>query len=257
MLEWYRRLRREHLLAEPYPEEWEAHIVRNVAHYRGLTAEERQGLRKGIRILIAEKTWEGCNGLEITEEMKVTIAAQASLMLLAKEHDFFSRTVSILVYPTAFAIPDENFPDDKSQSVGIVGQAVYRGPVILAWDEVLEEGRDPSLGQNVVIHEFAHQLDFLDGSSNGTPDLESAEQAQRWREVMSQEFAKLRHDIENRHHTFLGKYAATNEAEFFAVASEKYFTQPTRLRHFHPSMHQALADYYQVDPAKWLSGART
>jgi Mlc titration factor MtfA (ptsG expression regulator) len=143
--------------------------------------------------------------------------------------------------------------DDYEGAVAAVGQAVYRGPVILAWDAVLAEGRDPSLGNNVVIHEFAHQLDFLDGYINGTPELVREDLGQRWQDVMTSEYARLVRAVRKGLDTFLGDHAARNETEFFAVASERFFTLPERLRNYHRALYDVLADYYGVDPIKWFT----
>src|SRR5262245_20497375 len=190
MLAWYRQYRRQSLLRLPYPDGWETLLTRNVAHYRLLSAGEQARLRNDLRILVAEKNWEGCGGLLVTEEMKVTIAGQACLMLLGMEHDYFSRVLSILVYPAAFRVYREGPQGDQVGKDAAAGEAVYRGPVIMAWDAALTEGQNPSVGRNVVIHEFAHQLDFLDGYINGTPRLGDGAQDERWYEVMTAEIGR-------------------------------------------------------------------
>jgi Mlc titration factor MtfA (ptsG expression regulator) len=116
----------------------------------------------------------------------------------------------------------------------------------------LAEGRDPSAGGNTVIHEFAHQLDFIDGYADGTLDL-PGEQAERWQEVLTAEYNRLRREIRRGRATFLGDYAATNKTEFFATASERFFTQPAKLRHYHPQLYQMLNVAYAVNPAKWFA----
>jgi Mlc titration factor MtfA (ptsG expression regulator) len=248
---WHRGKRREQVLAEPFPEAWLTFLKSNVFHYRLLRKIERTRLEDDARVLIAEKTWEGCGGLAVTDEMKVTIAAQACLMLMGQEHDYFRRVPSILVYPTGFQITDEHLQEAGWLPMAAGGQAVYRGPVILAWDAVLAEGRDPSLGRNIVIHEFAHQLDFLDGCADGTLDL-AGEQAERWYDVLTAEYGRLRRVVRKGRNTFLGDYAATNKTEFFAVASERFFTQPAKLRHYHPSLYGVLEETFAVDPAEWF-----
>lgn len=239
--------------AQPIPEEWEQYLLRNVAHFHLLNEEERARLCFDTDNLIAAKYWEGCGGLRVTEEMKVTIAAQACLMLLGMEHDYFRRVTSVLIYPSTFLIPHGEWMDDFEGAQAAAGQAVYRGPVILAWDAVQAEGQDPQSGNNVVIHEFAHQLDFLDGSMNGTPELVREDLAERWHDVMTSEYARLLRANRKRRDTFLGDQAAWNETEFFAVASERFFTLPEHLRHFHPRLYEVLADYYGVDPIRWFA----
>jgi MtfA peptidase len=129
--------------------------------------------------------------------------------------------------------------------------------VILSWDRVLAEGRDTSGGNNLVVHEFAHQLDFLDGYVNGTPELLSPVQGQRWYEVMTAEYTRQSEHVRAGRETFLGPYAVRNEGEFFAVASERFFTLPERLRHHHPALYEVLTEYYGVEPIRWFSGSES
>jgi Mlc titration factor MtfA (ptsG expression regulator) len=246
---------RAHLLAQPFPEPWLAFLQANVYHYRLLSETKRARLQNDARVLIAEKTWEGCRGLTVTDEMQVTIAAQAALMLLGQEHDHFRRVPSILIYPSGFLATDEAMEEAGWLPMAAAGQAVYRGPVILAWDAVLAEGRDPSRGRNIVIHEFAHQLDFVDGCADGTLDLEG-ERAERWSEVLTAEYDRLRRHVRQGRDTFLGDYAATNKSEFFAVASERFFARPAKLRHYHPALYEALRENYAVDPEEWFAERR-
>jgi Mlc titration factor MtfA (ptsG expression regulator) len=254
MFPWSRQSRRARLLAQPYPAEWETWPLANVAHDGLLSEDERAWLREDTRIFVAEKHWEGCRGLQVTEEMKVTVAAQSCLMLLGIEHDYFSRVLTVLLYPTAFALPSED-GDEGEEREAVAGQAFYHSPVILSWDSVLAEGRDPAAGDNLVIHEFAHQLDFLDGSINGTPELFSPELADRWYEAMTAEYHRQVRHVRKGRETFLGDYAARNEAEFFARASERFFTVPARLQHYHREVYEVLAEFYGVEPIEWFARA--
>src|SRR4051794_36102245 len=166
---WLRARRRRKLLAEPFPSWWQPHLDRNVGHYAILSPAEQARLRDGARVLIAEKRWLGRGGLFVTEEMKVTIAAQAALLLLGADRGYFPRTRDVVVFPTEFRTPTalDDWEDDELSDTFSAGQAVNRGPVLLAWDDVLREGREPACGYNVVLHEFAHQLDYADGASAG------------------------------------------------------------------------------------------
>jgi Mlc titration factor MtfA (ptsG expression regulator) len=243
----------EELLTDFFLEEWESYLHQNVAHFPLLDETEQIRLRADLWVLVTEKNWEGCRGLQITDEMQVTIAAQACLLLLHLEHDYFSRVSSILVYPSVFVVPLGMWMDEFDLTHAASGQAVYRGPVILAWDAALAEGRDPSTGKNLVIHEFAHQLDFLDGVLNGTPDLADPSHAERWGEVMLAEYTRLQRHLRRGRQTFLGDYASKDEGEFFAVASERFYTRPERLRHLHPGLYEVLVEYYGVDPTRWFT----
>jgi Mlc titration factor MtfA (ptsG expression regulator) len=248
---WNSNRNREWLLTQPYPEGWESFLVNNVAHYRLLDSEEQTSLRNDSRVLVAEKNWEGCGGLTLSDEMKVTIAAQAALMLLGREHDYFRRVPTILVYPSTFVIPADEGLEERQWEIAATGQAVPRGPVILAWDAVLAEGREPSLGRNVVIHEFAHQLDFLVGSIDD-PSLGDPELEQRWREVMPTEYRALVRALDRGRPTLLGEYAGTDEREFFAVASEIFFTRPDQLQQRHAELYRLMADFYRLEPVQWF-----
>lgn len=228
-------------------------MFRNVAHYSRLSQEEQSHLRNDARILVAEKQWEGCGGLEMTDEIRITIAAQAALMLLGTKNDYFSRVLSIVVFPSEFELPKEEWEDEEAEGRVVGGQAVDYGPVILSWDTVLAEAQDPSMGQNLVIHEFAHQLDFLDGYTNGAPPLKGKQQAAKWRETMTAEFTRLRRDYRKDRETFLGDYAASNATEFFSVASERFFMVPVQLQHYHAKLYHLLAEYYRVDPVRWFT----
>ena len=224
----------------------------NVFYYQLLNDAERTRLENDARTVIAEKTWEGCGGLEITDEMKVTIAAQACLLVLNLElADYYARVSSILVYPSRFLIPSRfegtEVIFDGGQATS--GQAVYRGPVILSWEDVLEEGRDPLLGSNVVFHEFAHQLDMLDGGIDGTPFLRSEKQRKQWQRVMTREFDRLVAASKRGEATLLDKYGTRNEGEFFAVATECFFNWPAQMRRWHPRLYELLRGYYRQDPA--------
>ena len=250
---WLRRRRRRRLLAEPFPAAWNETLEKNFVHYAYLTAADQDRLRDLLRVFVAEKHWEGCDGLVMTDEIKVTIAAQACLLLLGMEHDYFSRVLTILVYRSSFHSQErhslgalELVDDDVSLS----GLAHYRGVVVLVWKDVRRAGRRPHAGENVVWHEFAHQLDMLDRSVDGTPPLKSSDQRRRWKEIMTAEYNQLVADNESGRPTLLDEYGASNEAEFFAVATECFFDLPGPLRQEHPSLYSLLAEYYGQDPAE-------
>lgn len=245
---WLKRRRRQQILASPFPPEWLAFLRRNVVHYRFLNEKEQARLRDDLRIFAAEKTWEGCGGLRITDEIKVTIAAQACLLVLGMEHNYYDRVLSILVYPQGYHVPHED--DESGRHVDDrLGEAHYRGPVILSWAEVLSDGRHPERGANLVFHEFAHQLDMLDGVIDGTPPLASAEQSRRWHEVMTAEYQQLIEASEHGRATLLDQYGTTDEAEFFAVATECFFDRPVQLSRRHPQLYGLLREYFHQDPA--------
>lgn len=255
MFHWFRNRRRNKLRKRPIPPEWEEFLRTNVGHYCMLYDAERIELRALMQVFIAEKQWEGCGGLELNDEIIVTIAAQACILLLGLPHNYYRNVESILVYPSA-VIPPEQTPGVFEQinrplegPMPIAGQAFTRGPVILVWDSVLHGARHPRNGHNVVYHEFAHKLDMLDGAADGTPPLAS-DQLAEWVDVCSREFLRLRSLAENGQKTFLDAYGTKNEAEFFAVATEEFFDRPLELLKYAPDLYQLLSSYYRQEPAE-------
>jgi Mlc titration factor MtfA (ptsG expression regulator) len=254
LFSWLKRRRRAKLLATPFPDEWLGYLERNVPLYARLNEHEQAVLRDELRILVAEKTWVGCGGMQITDEVKVTIAAHAALLLLNIDHDSFARVMSILVYPSGFRAPEGwRRPDGVVDLTGgMLGQAWYDGPVILAWDAVLAGARDAGDGRNVVLHEFAHQLDYLDGVIDGTPPLRKASDYKKWHSVMTREYEQLRAAAESGRPAVLDTYGAENHAEFFAVATEAFFEKGRQLYARHPELYAVLSEYYGQDPAARL-----
>ncbi|QPJ62468.1 MAG: zinc-dependent peptidase [Candidatus Nitronauta litoralis] len=255
MWQWLRNTQRKKILSASFPEEWERCIQSNIQNYHHLNAEEKQRLRNLVQVFIAEKDWVGCNGLEMTDEIRVIIAAHACLLILALPNDYYRKVESIYVYPTTVLSPENSigFFEVRTTPVSgpmpILGEAHRRGPVILVWDAVKRETRHPEHGHNVVYHEFAHKLDMLDDSADGTPPLATPEEYQRWVEVCSKEYLKLCDQVEQGRPTFLDSYAATNEAEFFAVATEYFFSKPETMKDHHPILYQVLQGFYRQDPA--------
>jgi len=241
-----KKWRRKRLLARPFPEAWCEHLDQNVRHFRLLSNEQREKLRQSVVVMVAEKEWVGCRGLEMTDEIKVTIAGQAGLMLLGHEAPYyFDGVLSVLVYPEAFVtdLYQETF-----------GEAWPRGPVILSWRHVKEGGRDPADGLNLVLHEFAHQLDGLDGDMSGIPPLGSRRRLERWREVAEREYVRLVNRADRGEITLLDHYGASNRAEFFAVATECFFERPLAMQRQHPELYAIFSDFYRLDPAQWFAG---
>lgn len=251
MLAWLKRRRRRRLLREPFPESWRTHLG-TVRLCASLDTAEQARLRDDLRVIVAEKHWEACGGMEITDEVKVVIAAQAALLILHLEHDYYRNVGSILVYPDTFQVPrKERLPggvvlEGPSPTLGL---ASLQGPVVLAWDAVRQGNQNPEDGRNVVLHEFAHKLDMLDRFADGAPPLRSRHQYRAWQRVMTEEYAKLVRDAETGRRTLLDAYGATSPAEFFAVATELFFEKSPRMKQRHPGLHALLVEYYGQDPA--------
>jgi MtfA peptidase len=260
MLDWWRERQREKFLRQPFPAEHIAVLERNVKHYQRLGVPDRKRLRDLVQVFIAEKHWEGCGGLTLTDEMQVTIAAQACLLVLELPHRLYENVESILVYPSTVMRPAPRVGVFMGASSHVLsgplaldGEAHLRGPVILAWDRVLRDGARPHDGHNLVYHEFAHKLDMLDGHADGTPELATREQRRRWQAVCERVFLDLRERAERGEATFIDEYGATDEAEFFAVVTEHFFDQPLELRQTEPELYEVFSAFYRQDPAAHVS----
>lgn len=252
------RIRGARLLSR-LTEEESAILDRDFPRHRDLPESLRSRFEGYTRVLMEEKNFEACGGLsEVTPEMKLLISAQAAVLLLElPNHQFYPRLQSILVYPGAFRDPGRrNFDLSEVDDRGtLYGESWETGSVVLSWDNVLAGGRNADDGMNVVIHEFAHQLDQINGSADGVPYLRSPEAYARWGEVCGRHYEALVAATEHRSRpeTFLDPYGATDPAEFFAVASETFFEEPEELRDEHPELYDQLRDYYGLDPAMWSS----
>jgi len=255
MFDWLRDIRRKGILADPFPDAWRETLEGNVAHWNNLDGDERTKLEQLVQVFVAEKNWEGCGGLELTDEIRVTIAGLACLLVLKLEHDLYRNVQSILVYPSTvntrpqLASVSQGLVLEKP-AVPIVGQAMRRGPVLLVWDKILHDAVHPERGHNVVFHEFAHKLDMLDGSVDGTPPIANREQYNRWVDVCSRRYERLKRRASQGKRTFLDTYGATNVGEFFAVATESFFSVPAELKRECEDLYSVLQEFYQQDPAE-------
>jgi Mlc titration factor MtfA (ptsG expression regulator) len=252
MFGWLRERRRARIVAEPFPRSWDVIIDDNVVLARGLDPARRARLRDLVQMFIAEKYWEGCGGLELTEEIQVTIAAHACLLVLNRNDDaaLYDDVASILVYPGTLLVPPRPLGtfEQPRAPIGhgetVIGQAMLGGPVVIAWDAALAGGRGETPG-NVVLHEFAHKLDMATGKIDGTPPLATKADRKRWARVCEASFLRHRGRVDAGWPTLLDAYGATNEAEFFAVATETYFTRPLDLAYEHQDVYALLDDFYR------------
>ena len=251
---WLKNRRRRKILAEPFREEWLTVLREQVGHYAILSEPEQEKLRRIVQILLAEKDWEGCRGLELTDARRVVIAALAAILILGFDDFYFENVQSILVYPNEYTAK-ETHPiaggatlEEESDRLG---EAHYRGPVVLSWAEIQENALYPGYGQNLVFHEFAHQLDMLNGAFDGTPDLPSDELAGRWAGIMDVEFRRLQRAERKGRDTLLDPYGASDPAEFFAVTTECFFDAPRAMAREYPRLYALFRDYYRQDPAGW------
>ena len=238
---------RERKFDGPFPESWLAILRDNVLLYRLLTEEEQARVCHAVRVLSAEKRWEGCRGLVMTDEIGVTIAGQAAIMLLGFDNYYFDELQTILVYPGGFLAESHDPLDEDDEPRRAMGQAFPGGPVILSWWDARWGGKRLD-GTNVVIHEFAHKLGEMGNAAAGRPPLDNRELERRWEEVMGPEFEQLNEDAAYGRPTLIDPYGAESRCEFFAVTSECFFTQPVKLRRRHPALYDLLASFYRQDP---------
>lgn len=246
--------RREKLRAEHFPDEWRAILKRNVPYTKLLDDDEHKELEGLIQVFLAEKSFEGCAGLELTDEIRVTIAAQASLLLLGRDVEPYPGIDVILVYPSAYrakALQAEGGVIIEGEQARL-GEASTRGILVLSWDDVVRGAADVRDGHNVVIHEFAHALDHEDGASDGAPPMSRRANYAPWARVLSTEYDKLVDAEDRRKKTIIDKYGATNPAEFFAVITETFFEKPLQMQQKHPELYEQLKAYYRQDPVSRL-----
>lgn len=252
----FKKWRRKRLGNREFPEGWLRIIEKNVPLYGRLSSEDKAELRRHILIFMCEKRFEGCRGLKITDEIKVTIAAQACVLLLHRETDYYPGLSTILVYPRAFVIrrPEHVGGGVMSEEPReLLGESWHRGPVILSWDDVKHDTADVNDGHNVVFHEFAHQIESSGGKGDDTIVLKNSSSYIAWARVLERDYEKLRQAAAQRQPTFLNQYGATNPAEFFAVVTEFFFEKPKELKEIHPQLYDELRQFYQQDPVSYLT----
>ena len=179
------------------------------------------------------------------------------MLILNRSSAVYPALRYIIVYPTAFIARHESVDEagvSQSESRDLLGESWHNGKVILAWDSVLHGARNFLDGQNLVLHEFAHQLDSESGSVNGAPLLGGASSYRSWAAVLSKEFNDLQDDQRNRRRSVMDHYGATNPAEFFAVATETFFEKPRQMAKHHEELFDVLKSYYRIDPREWQRG---
>jgi Mlc titration factor MtfA (ptsG expression regulator) len=250
----FKKWRRNRLANRQFPDQWLEIIKKNVPFYRLLPADDQKELQRHILVFIGEKRFEGCGGLKITDEIKVTIAAQACILLLHRKTDYYPGLSSILVYPWSYvARSTRNLPGGivaEGPEVRL-GESWHHGSVVLSWDDVRRSAADIHDGHNVVLHEFAHQIDSSFAKGDSTPVLKNTSTFIAWARILQKEYARLQRQVSRNSVTFLDKYGAVNPAEFFAVATEYFFEKPKQLQKLHPELYEELKRFYQQNPARW------
>ena len=248
-----KKRRRERLRQTPLPAEWLEIVHENVPYVASLPEADQQELGGLMQVFLDEKHFEGCGGLELTDAIRVTIAAQACVLLLHRETEVYPKLESILVYPHAYVAKGLHADQEHIMNEGPqtrLGESWGHGTVVLSWDDVRRGASDVRDGHNVVFHEFAHQLDQENTLGPGAPTLPRRSMYLAWARVLGHEYESLLDALEHHRRTLIDPYGATNPAEFFAVVTELFFEKPRQLEKGHPELYEQLRGFYRQDPAR-------
>jgi len=257
-----KKRRRAKVRLRATPQSWVKLIKENCPFYEQLSEQDREKLHAHLNVFLDEKSFEGCGGLLMTQEVRLTIAAQACLLILHRESDYYSRLKSIIVYPTTFNAQVKKHDGHlvTEEDSARLGESWETGSIVLAWDSVKRGGQNHLDGLNVVYHEFAHQLDQVNGAADGLPQLaqelsffdkSNRERLESWAKIMKREYEELCDDSESGRKTLLDDYGTTNPAEFFAVTTEAFFERGPMMKKKHPELYEQFSTYFQQDTASW------
>ncbi|MFV8783311.1 zinc-dependent peptidase [Microbulbifer sp. SA54] len=253
-------------------------LAENLALYRYLAPAQQRELQQNVSLFLRDKEFVGCDGLSVSEEMQVTVAGHACLLLLQRENSCYPDLRTVLMYPDAYVAEEihrEGYIESTRQSAR-AGEAHYRGPVVISWGDLKAGLTHPQRGHNVAIHEFAHKLDEEDGYVDGRPLFANSAEGKTWGPVMREAFFELRERLHTLHHesdsgeepgdttnpagtqrvSVLDTYGAQSPAEFFAVATEAYFIIPLQMEAAHPQLYRELQKFFRTDPAALLRNSR-
>jgi len=249
----FKSRRRTRLRYMPSPPLWRSILEHNLPVFNRLNEEDQAELLSHMKVFLSEKHFEGAGGLVLTDEIRITIAGQACLLLLHRDTDYYPELKSIIVYPSGYTAPEDRhigggiWEEGGEDRLGHTGKGL--SALVLAWDAVRHGAAAPADGKNLVLHEFAHQLDFENQNGDGTPALNSPGDYVAWGRVMSAEFNRLRSGLDaDDESSVIDEYGATNPAEFFAVITEAFFERPRALRKKHPALYAQLQRFYRQDP---------
>ncbi len=253
----FKKRRRQNLMKRPFPDQWQSILHRNVPYVQQLPPGLQTKLQGLIQIFLNEKTFEGCAELEITDEIRLTIAAQASILMLGIEDlsSFYEELRSILVYPEPYVARVKEQHNSFFVEEGFEqrhGEAWSAGNIVLAWDEIKKGASDIQDGENLVFHEFAHQIDYEYGATDQVQEEYGNSHFLSWARVIGSEYQKFLQSLEQNQQTIIDTYGATNLAEFFAVSTECFFEKPQELKSSYPDLYEQLKQFYQQDPESYL-----
>lgn len=248
----FRNWRRARVLKRARLDEhrWQAALAR-VALTRGFSADEARRLRELVILFLHEKRIEAAGEVTLDDDMRLVIAIQACVPILNLGLDYYTGWYAVIVYPQQFR-PQHEYVDEAEvvhvEDDWKMGETWAHGPVILSWEDVQNSGAND--GFNLVIHEFAHKLDMLDGAANGAPPMHANMQLAQWSQVFTEAYADFCNRVERDEATDIDPYASESPAEFFAVCSEAFFEIPHTVRQHYPQVYEQLALYYRQDPIR-------
>jgi len=248
-----KKTRRIRLRKKPVHDSHVQILTRNVRLYRVLPERLKRDLHGHVNVFLSEKKYIGCAGLEVTDEIRVTVAGQACLLLLNREVTYFPGFSTILVYPDAYKTTEVIYDGDIELHEEAVraGESWHRGPVVLSWKDVLRSASGVSDGYNVVLHEFAHKLDEENDDADGLPILQDRAYYEHWAQILSTEYRSLEGRIARGENCVLDEYGLTSPPEFFAVSTESFFEKPVLMKDRLPDLYEQLQRFYRLDPASW------
>ncbi len=241
--------------APVFLEEWLEPILTNVPLVARLPEDLRLCLQERIAWFIATTRFQGCGGLELTEDMILTVAAQACLLVMHRDGKPYPKLKVVYLYPGTFSSVQQQTDGMGLVTEGTVhrlGESWEMGTVVLSWDSVAHGAGNVFDASNVTLHEFAHQLDHEDGSTDGAPALANRDAYRSWARVFQENYDNFLQQTEAGEKTVLDAYGATNPPEFFAVATEAFFEKPQQLHRHKPELYTELMNYYRLDPREWF-----
>lgn len=232
--------------------EWSA-VIQRFSFLRALNADEQSRLRDLVAAFLNEKSLQGAGGLTISRDIELVIAAQACLLVLNLDLEYYDDWIEIIVYPDEFIVDHEYMDEDGVMHhvrAPLSGEAWEQGPVILSWVDA--EAADSGDGYNVVMHEFAHKLDMRNGAADGFPPLHAGMDREAWTQTFTSAFEDFERRLDAREDTLIDEYAAEDPAEFFAVLSELFFERPDALQQDYPAVYEQLSQFYRQNPLSRL-----
>ena len=254
-LNWRAKTQRAKLLQASLKPEYVDILVRSVPLYKRLPHEMRRTLQGCINYFLAEKVFVGCDDFAITDEVRLTIAGNACILVLNRERKYFPGFESILVYPDTYVAKQVSYDgmveihEDSTRA----GESWHRGPIVLSWSDVLYGSGSDDDGQNVILHEFAHKLDEENEIMDGLPVLREGAHYKEWASVLTKEYAKFINRVEHGQNDVIDEYGTVSAAEFFAVATEAFFEKSTHMKEKLPDLYLQFQTFYGLDPAEWRS----